>query len=965
VTENGASPLFSPSGALDAGETILAFRFSLNTKMTGAVFLLVTGILSIGGFCMVRYFELKLEDTISAHQLTLLTRIAEDIDKQIALAQTTIVHAAAAIPPESLGDSDRAQEVLDTRLGILTRTLFDNGIFLFSATGEMVAETPFIPGRRGKNYSFRAYFQDTVASGSPQISAPYFSSQTHNHPAINFTAPVRGADGQLLGVLAGSLDLTRVNMLGRLRQVHIGQGGYLYLYNTDRLILMHPDPSRILQRDVPPGANVLFDRAIEGFEGTAETVNSRGLHALATFKRLGIVNWILAANYPVEEAFAPAHRARAYFFAGMALALLLSTLVVWLAMRRLTAPLLQFIGHVRDITTGENAREPLRVGTRDEIEVLAEAFNRLMVETEEQKRIVQDQLTFLQNLLDTLPNPVYYKDTDGGYLGCNRAFEKVYGRPREKIVGRSVYDIAPPEQAEAYAASDRELFRQEVGQFQIFENSMVYADGTAHDVLFYKAVFHDAGGQPAGMVGTIVDITQRKDIELALNEQREFTENLLQNSAVPCFVLDVNHCVINWTQACEELTGISIAEVLGTDLHWSAFYPESRPCLADLILDGNLEQTLDLYESFADSPLIPEGLQAEGWFPNIGGKRRYLLFEAAPIRGRGGEIIAAIETLHDLTHLKQVEEALKESEASYRTLIERLPDAILVHRGSKVVFGNMAASRLFAAATPEALAGAGVMDLIHPDFREIVRQRIDRVENRQENKPYMEERILCLDGTKIDVEEASTPVFYGGKWSVQTILRDITDRKELQEKIWRQANFDPLTGIPNRLLFQDRLQQNLDRAEREQYRVALLFIDLDRFKEINDTLGHEAGDEVLRQVAQRLRRLLRKTDTVARMGGDEFTVVMPRIVEPPTVSAVARRILRRLDEPIRLPGGEGKVSGSIGIAFYPEDGADIATLLKKADAAMYRAKESGRNAFAFYTPGRVILDEPATGVVDP
>ena len=924
---------------------------------------MVTGLLFSSGFCALRYLESRLEETISRNQLTLLTKIAEQIDEQIALARATIIRAAAEIPPDSLRDSDLAQEILERRVAVI-RTIFDNGIFLFSADGKMVAETPYLPNRRGKDYSFRDYFLDTVAGMTPIISDPYFSSQAHNHPALNFTAPIKDAEGRLAGVLAGSLDLTRENMLGRLRDVRIGETGYLYLYSTDRLMIMHPDPSRILRKDVPPGANILFDRAIEGFEGSGETINSRGLHALATFKHLDNVNWILASNYPVAEAFAAVHRARILFATGMVLSLGLSTLLVWLTMRWLTHPLREFIGHVRKISTGENTREPLRVRTRDEIAMLAEAFNQLMIETEEQKRIAQNQLAFLQNLLDTIPNPVYYKNTEGVYLGCNRAFEQVHGRSRNEIVGRTVHDVADAAQASAYSASDRELFHQEAGDFQIFEHTMTYADGSHRDVLFYKAVFHDISGESAGMVGTILDITQRKAIEQALNEQRGFTENLLQNSAVPCFVLDRNHTVLNWTRACEELTGISVAEVLGTRQHWKAFYPKKRPCLADLILDDSIEQTLDLYESFANSPLIPDGLQAEGWFPNIGGKRRYLLFEAAPIRNSEGEIIAVIETLHDMTHVKQVEEALQESEASYRTLIERLPDAILVHRGGKVVFGNQAASRLFESPTPQALEGTEILDLVHPDSRETFGEGIALVEDKRENREYTEGKITRPDGTAVDVESASAPVFYGGRWSVQTILRDITERKEMQEKIWRQANFDPLTGIPNRLLFLDRLQQNLDRAEREKYHVALLFIDLDRFKQINDTLGHEAGDEVLRQTASRLCGLLRKTDTVARMGGDEFTVIMPRITEPPCVSLVAGRILAVLDEPFELPGGQGRISASIGIAFYPEDGTDAATLIKRADTAMYRAKDSGRNAFSFYSSGKIVYDEPEVGTIE-
>ena len=304
-------------------------------------------------------------------------------------------------------------------------------------------------------------------------------------------------------------------------------------------------------------------------------------------------------------------------------------------------------------------------------------------------------------------------------------------------------------------------------------------------------------------------------MKYALAEQREFSENLLQNSAVPCFVIDRNHQVLTWTRACEELTGMAAAEVLGSDRHWKAFYPQQRPCLVDLVIDGDLEQTIDLYDRFADSPFLAEGLRAEGWFPAVGGKPRYLLFEAAPIRDRSGALLAAIETFHDLTSLKLTEQALRESEQSSRSLIERSPDAIVVHREGEIVFVNQAAARLFAAGHPEKMAGLRIMDLVHPDYREIVRQRVTGVERDYKEALYLEQRILRLDGREIDVEAGSTPVVYGGQRAVQTILRDITDRKELQGRIWRQANFDALTGIPNRMMFFERLQHALTGAERD------------------------------------------------------------------------------------------------------------------------------------------------------
>ena len=246
------------------------------------------------------------------------------------------------------------------------------------------------------------------------------------------------------------------------------------------------------------------------------------------------------------------------------------------------------------------------------------------------------------------------------------------------------------------------------------------------------------------------------------------------------------------------------------------------------------------------------------------------------------------------------------------------------------------------------MTGVKVMDLVHPDFREVVQDRISRVEIEQIVKPYVEQKALRLDGEEVDVEVCSAPVFYQERWSVQTILRDIRERKELQDQVWRQANFDTLTQIPNRMLFNDRLQQAIERGDREGYAVALMFIDLDHFKKINDTLGHESGDVLLRRVAERLEESLRKSDTLARIGGDEFTVIMPCVPEPPNVSIVAKRLLAVLAEPFTLPGGEGRISGSIGIAIFPGDAKDIPILMHHADNAMYRAKQGGRNAFCFH-----------------
>lgn len=180
------------------------------------------------------------------------------------------------------------------------------------------------------------------------------------------------------------------------------------------------------------------------------------------------------------------------------------------------------------------------------------------------------------------------------------------------------------------------------------------------------------------------------------------------------------------------------------------------------------------------------------------------------------------------------------------------------------------------------------------------------------------------------------------------LLSDITKRKEYEKQIWQQANYDGLTGLPNRHLFHRRLEQAINYTHQKEQSGALMFVDLDKFKEVNDSMGHDAGDELLRVVAQRFMLCVRKNDTVARMGGDEFTVILPLIKNIEEVEEVAAHILKQLNQPFTIREQAVCISGSIGIVLYPQDGIDTNTLLKNADIAMYRAKEKSRNDYCFY-----------------
>ena len=301
-------------------------------------------------------------------------------------------------------------------------------------------------------------------------------------------------------------------------------------------------------------------------------------------------------------------------------------------------------------------------------------------------------------------------------------------------------------------------------------------------------------------------------------------------------------------------------------------------------------------------------------------------------------------------------EALQESEGRYRTLVEWTPEAIVVHRHGKVIYANPAALKMFGANAARDLIGRSVYELSHPDYHKIVSERIRK--NFQEGipSPLIEEKFIRLDGTVFDVEIQGILINFNGEPAIQVVLHDITERKEHEAKLHHVAHFDALTGIPNRILLEDRMKQAIAHTSREQNMMAVCYLDLDGFKPINDELGHAAGDEVLINISSRIENTIRGGDTVARLGGDEFVVLLSGLEKGEECVSTLERLLAALSQPILVEGKSVSVSASIGVSIYPIDDEDPDILLRHADQAMYIAKQSGKNRFHIYD---VALDRRA------
>ena len=308
----------------------------------------------------------------------------------------------------------------------------------------------------------------------------------------------------------------------------------------------------------------------------------------------------------------------------------------------------------------------------------------------------------------------------------------------------------------------------------------------------------------------------------------------------------------------------------------------------------------------------------------------------------------SLELFNQALYRERAVVALRESEERYRLIVEFSLDAILIEVNGKIIFSNSAARILFGESSSKSLTECSLLSLAGPSFRQKAEDEIRRLQDGQ-NPSESEEIAVRLDGTSFEVSVQRVALNYNGKTAVQMIARDISSRKQLEQQLAHQATHDGLTGIPNRNRLLENLREALNYADRYQFPVWVAFLDLDRFKFINDHYGHRVGDKLLINLTRRLQNVMRKTDTVGRYGGDEFILVLRGGPDDSMNGIIVERIMEAVNEPMEIDGHHLKLSGSLGLATYPADGSSPDSLIENADIAMYRAKESGRNQYQFFT----------------
>ncbi|OAI05323.1 EAL and GGDEF domain-containing protein [Methylomonas methanica] len=542
-----------------------------------------------------------------------------------------------------------------------------------------------------------------------------------------------------------------------------------------------------------------------------------------------------------------------------------------------------------------------------------------MVQSKQKQASLQKSLSILQAALDSSTDAILVVDLFGKIATFNPQFMRIWGIPAGSL------QIGDDEKSLSYALKllkDPPAFLSRIEEIyknpkQRHASELEFKDGRFIES-YCQPQYLD--GQPAGRVWSFRDITEQKTSRKRL-AQLSFGMDQMHDSAY-LITENAGFVYIN-NQSCKAL-GYSHQELLQMSVFdvdpcfprhvWAAHWAELK------IKRSNKLETI---HKTKDGRLFPVEVVANYFeYANVG-------YNLAIAR--------------DISERKRIEEALQQAALIYQNSSEAM---LLADSDDRILTINAAFTTITGYQSDE-VVGKHIGILNTGGHSEAMWQAI------HSKGSWQGEIWDKRKNGELFAKWLTINTIFDAQQTMQrrvALFSDITEKKKTEGVIWQQANFDPLTQLPNRRMFYDRLSQDIKKAHREHKRLALLFIDLDLFKEVNDTLGHDMGDELLQIAAHRILASVRETDTVARLGGDEFTVILSDVGDPANAERIAGNLLQKMTECFQLGNEIAYISTSIGIAFYPDDADNLKSLLKHADQAMYAAKRQGRNQYCFFIP---------------
>ena len=541
-------------------------------------------------------------------------------------------------------------------------------------------------------------------------------------------------------------------------------------------------------------------------------------------------------------------------------------------------------------------------------------------------------------IFDYAPVGIYQSTGDGRFVTANPTLARMLGYATvEELLAKNLeQDVyLDPCQRDALLPGDGPFgYAHNVElQWRKKDGSLIWVQVNAHGVR-----------SPHGTIyfeGFVYDVTERKRAEesvTAANAQRKAV--LDAATRVSIIATDPDGLITVFNTGAERMLGYSAMEMIGKrsllDLHL-----ESELAQHARELSVELRRPVTGLDVLVSRAALEDVEEQEWTYVRSNGERIIVAVSVTALRHDDGQIHGFLHVATDITERRRAEETLRKQSAAITASMDGIG---ILNERLDFTYLNDSLAKLFGYPDPYELMGRSLCDLYEPHEQvRLITSIVPLVHQR--GRWRGEATGLRREGTNFPQEISLTAISGGG---MVCVVRDITERTYAEEQIKHLAYHDALTNLPNRLLFKDRLTVALSHANRESYRLAVLFLDLDRFKVINDSLGHNIGDQLLQAVAARVQACVRESDTVARLGGDEFTVLLPRLVRSDDAAPVAEKIIEAVRHPFHIEGREFYMTTSIGISLFPEDGTDAETLIKNADTAMYQAKELGRDNYQLF-----------------
>jgi diguanylate cyclase (GGDEF)-like protein/PAS domain S-box-containing protein len=528
---------------------------------------------------------------------------------------------------------------------------------------------------------------------------------------------------------------------------------------------------------------------------------------------------------------------------------------------------------------------------------------------------------------------------DDRILRVNARLTEMLGYTERELLGMTTVELRHPDGHSGNRRRNRT--RALRGELDTYSSERLFKrkDGSPLWVNRTVSLARDAAGKPLYFIRIVMDISQRKQAEEFVARERALLRTIIDSLPDYIYVKDTSGRFQLGNEAWLKARGRSAEEVAGKTV-FELFSGE--------LAEGMAAEDQAIVESGTPLLDVEQRVVVRARDGKLG-EERWSSKTKVPMRDADGNVSGIVGISRDITERKQAEASMRDSEERYHDVFEASPLPMWVWDDEKLVFlaVNEAAVNHYGYTRDEFLR-MNVRDIWAPGeqtrYEESLRDRT------QTQTLHLQRKHRTKDGRVIDVEATARQFMQGGHSVWLTLINDITERKLAEERLLHLAHYDVLTSLPNRVLFYDRLKQALAQAKRNQWTTGVMFIDLDRFKNVNDTLGHAVGDRLLQQVSERLMESVRAGDTVGRLGGDEFAIVLSNLSSAQDANLVAQKIMVSFKDPFKLTGVELYMTASIGITLYPDDSTDQETLIKNADAAMYRAKAVGRNSYRFYTP---------------